>query len=1066
MVVYVRSAATDAAGSISGSIMLTSAGAGNQTVAVNGTVNSLPSVNAVANQIVNNGAVTAAVNFIGTGNTFTWTNDIPGIGLAASGSGDIASFTAVNTGSSPVKATITVTPKNAGYAYITNNGDGTVSVINTITNLVVATIPLPQQPFGVTVSPTGSFVYISDSPENEVSVISTATNTVVNTIPSNGSIPRGMCVSPDGRSLYVVNEISGNVAVINTASGALITSVNVGISPYDVCVSLDGSRIYVTNQGSNSVSIINTISNTVINTLPVGQNPNGIAISPDGSQVYVTNGPASSISVINTTTNIVTAISGDIDLQVAIVISPNGNYAYVSNGDSGSVSVFDIKAQKVISTIQIPGASGPFGISINSDGSEVYVANQQGTVSVINTITNTITSTINVGLGPISFGNFITPGSGCGGIPVTFTIIVEPTRPTITATTATGTISACTGQASASPNIQQFTVSGSGLTGNITANAPNGFELSFTAGSGYGSSVVLAQTGGAVSNTIVYVRSAASLPNSTTTANVLLTSQGAPSQNVLVTATVNPILTASLSIATSTNNICAGTPVTFTATPTNGGTSPVYQWLINGSNAGTNSPTFSSSTFANGDLVSCVISSSYACVAPAIATSNTITMSVVPDIIPSVSIAASQNAVCAGTMIIFTATQVNGGDTPVYQWLVNGNNAGTNSSTFSGSNFTNGDIVSCVITSNATCATPVTLSSNSINISVNPLVSPAVSITASENNVCAGTMVIFTATPINGGSSPVYQWLLNNNNTGINSPTFASKTLMNGDVISCQLTSNANCLTISDATSNDITMIVNAQVVPSVSVKTSTNGVCAGTPVTFTASPANGGDSPIYQWLQNGSNAGTNSSTFSSSTFANGDMVSCMMTSSSTCAIPAKITSNSIVLNIFPLPVVNAGGNKTIEKGSSVTLTATASENIAGITWSPFTGLDNNKILNPKASPPTTTLYTITVQTSAGCMATDSVVVTVLYGITIPNTFTPNGDGINDKWDIQNLNNYQNCVVRVFDRYGGEVYSSKGQYNAWDGTINGRRCPVGTYYYLINLNDGKQPLSGFVALIR
>ena len=333
-----------------------------------------------------------------------------------------------------------------------------------------------------------------------------------------------------------------------------------------------------------------------------------------------------------------------------------------------------------------------------------------------------------------------------------------------------------------------------------------------------------------------------------------------------------------------------------------------------------------------------------------------------------------------------------------------------------------------------------------------------------QNNICPGTNVTFTATPANGGGSPVYQWLLNGNNTGINSPTFASSTLSNGDIISCRLTSNTTCLTLSDATSNNITMMVNVQAIPAVSINISANNVCAGTPVTFTASPTNGGNPPVYQWLLNGNNAGTNSPTFSSSAFANGDVVSCVMTSTLACAAPASIASNSIITNIFPLPVVKGGGNKTIKKGSSVALTATA--NVTDITWSPFTGLDNNKILNPHATPASTTLYTITVQTAVGCMAMDSVTVTVFDGISIPNTFTPNGDGVNDKWDIQNLKDYQNCVVRIFDRYGGEVYSSKGYYNAWDGTINGRRLPVGTYYYLINLNDGTRPLSGFVALIR
>jgi gliding motility-associated-like protein len=90
----------------------------------------------------------------------------------------------------------------------------------------------------------------------------------------------------------------------------------------------------------------------------------------------------------------------------------------------------------------------------------------------------------------------------------------------------------------------------------------------------------------------------------------------------------------------------------------------------------------------------------------------------------------------------------------------------------------------------------------------------------------------------------------------------------------------------------------------------------------------------------------------------------------------------------------------------------------------------------------------------------------VLDGITIPNTFTPNRDGVNDTWEVKNLKDYQNCTVLIFDRYGGQVYSSKGYPTAWDGTIGGRRLPTGTYYYIINLNNGTAPLAGWVALIR
>jgi len=1058
-VVYVRSAATALTGSISGNVTLTSAGAGNQTVAVTGTVNAAPTVNTVANQTVNNGAPTTAVNFTGTGNTFTWVNDTPGIGLAASGTGNIASFTAINTGNSPVVATITTTPLNAGFAYVPSVNSNNVSVINTITNMVVATIPVGSKPMGVSVSPDGSRVYVVNSSSSSVSVINTATNMVIATVVV-GPFPNMVAVSPDGSRVYVTNGSTNSVSVINCITNVVVATIQVGSDPEGVLVAPDGSQIYVADAGSNTVSVINTVTNGVIN-IPVGNTPLALAVSPDGSRIYVTNNQAKSVSVINTITNMVVATIQVGALPNGITVSPDGSKVYVANNSSSNVAVINTATNTVISTII---TSNPVGLSLSPDGSKLYVTS--GNVTVINTATGAVITTIAAGNGSSSIGNFISSGTGCTGTPIKFTITVEPSPPIITAGSASGTISACTGAASASPNIQQFTVSGSGLTGNILATAPAGFEVSLASGNGYGSSVTITQNTGAVNGTVVYVRSAASLPNGTTTANVQLSSPGAPGQTVSVTGTVNPIATASLAIAASGSNICAGSPVTFTATPTNGGISPVYQWLLNGSNAGTNSPTFSSSTFANGDVVSCVMTSSYACATPANTTSNSITMNVTPDVIPTISIAASQNTICAGTLVTFTAMPINGGNAPVYQWLVNGNNAGTNSTTFSSSNFADGDIVTCIMTSNAGCATPASVTSNSINMSVSPFESPAIGIVASQNNICPGTNITFTATPTNGGNTPVYQWLLNGNNTGLNSPTFSSSTLSNGDVISCRLNSNATCLTIANATSNNITITVNAQVAPAVSINLSANNVCAGTSLTLTATPTNGGNTPIYQWMVNGNNAGTNSQTFSSSTFANGDVISCVMMSSAGCATPASATSNSIIANIFPLPVVNGGGNKTIENGSTVALNATASGNITDITWSPSTGLDNNKILTPHASPAATTSYTITVQTASGCVATDVVTVTVFYGIVIPNTFTPNGDGVNDKWDIKNLNDYQNCNVRIFDRYGGLVYSSIGYYNAWDGTAKGRPVPVGTYYYVINLNNGTRPMSGFVALIR
>jgi len=454
------------------------------------------------------------------------------------------------------------------------------------------------------------------------------------------------------------------------------------------------------------------------------------------------------------------------------------------------------------------------------------------------------------------------------------------------------------------------------------------------------------------------------------TSSVTCASPASATSNA-ITMTVNPVLTPAVTIAASASAICAGTLVTFTATPTNGGT-PAYQWLLNGSNTGTNSSTYTNSGLVNGDIVSCVMTSSITCASPASATSNAITMTVNPVLTPSVSIVASASAICAGTSVIFTATPTNGG-TPAYQWLLNGSNTGTNSSTYANSGLVNGDIVSCVMTSSITCASPASATSNAITMTVNPVLTPSVSIAASASAICAGTSVIFTATPTNGGT-PAYQWLLNGASTGTNSSTYANSGLVNGDIVSCVMTSSLACASPASATSNAITMTVNPVLTPSVSIAASASTICAGTSVTFTATPTNGG-TPAYQWLLNGSNTGTNSSTYTNSGLVNGDIVSCVMTSTETCASPATASSNAITMVVNTIPAAEAGNTATYS-GTPIPI-GSASNGPGIVSWLPAAGLDNASAAQPLASPSVTTIYTVSINNN-GCTATDTV--TVYFG--------------------------------------------------------------------------------------
>lgn len=402
-----------------------------------------------------------------------------------------------------------------------------------------------------------------------------------------------------------------------------------------------------------------------------------------------------------------------------------------------------------------------------------------------------------------------------------------------------------------------------------------------------------------------------------------------------ITMTVTPTETPSVSsaITSGTNPACAGTSVTFTATPGNGGTTPSYQWQVNGVNVGTNSSTYTTSTLANGQVVTCILTSNAACTSPTTATSTGITMSVNPSVTPAVTtaITSGNNPTCAGASVIFTATPSNGGTTPSYQWKVDGVNAGTNSSTFNTTTLTNGQVVTCVLTSTAVCANPATATSTGITMNVSSALTPAVSaaITSGANPSCSGASVTFTATPTNGGAIPSYQWKVDGVNAGTNSATFTTSALTNGQVVTCELTSNSACANPTTATSTGITMTVSPTVPAGIAtaITSGSNPACAGTSLIFTASPANGGTTPSYQWKVDGVNTGTNSATFTTNTLTTGQVVTCVLTSNSACASPATATSAGITMTINPsvMPAVSvsltSGTNPTCE-GTSLTFTA------------------------------------------------------------------------------------------------------------------------------------------------
>lgn len=173
------------------------------------------------------------------------------------------------------------------------------------------------------------------------------------------------------------------------------------------------------------------------------------------------------------------------------------------------------------------------------------------------------------------------------------------------------------------------------------------------------------------------------------------------------------------------------------------------------------------------------------------------------------------------------------------------------------------------------------------------MASPTIVLTKNvPDTFCTGTPVIFTATITNGGTSPHYQWYKNGNAAGLDQDTYTDNGLNDLDSIRCVLTSNATCITSSTASSATDTVHVNPLLAANISIDASPNDtICSGTTVTLTATVSNAGATPAYQWYVNGSAAGTNQNTYTTSLFNDSDVVNCVLTSAYACPTQATVTS-------------------------------------------------------------------------------------------------------------------------------------------------------------------------------
>lgn len=424
-----------------------------------------------------------------------------------------------------------------------------------------------------------------------------------------------------------------------------------------------------------------------------------------------------------------------------------------------------------------------------------------------------------------------------------------------------------------------------------------------------------------------------------------------------------------------------------------------------------------------------------------------------------IHIGMTSKAFCPGIRETFEVLNSPSGYIQTYQWYINGiKQAGGDSAIFYSSNLKNGDQVYLDY------GTICTANNYSDTLMISLSTKPVVTLKTNANQICAGSPIQIQAISQPDLPGANYEWYVNSIRSSANTNVFVSSSLKSGDQIYCiQVPTTSTCFPM--VISDTLSLSLLAHVQAGIFIRSSPDSVCQGSPMQFIAGFFNGGTKPQFQWYLNGNKVGPDDSIFTSNTLKLGDSIRCSLISSIPCAL-SPVNSNILYPYINPIPSLNLPSSVTVNFGNSIQINPQVIGTSNTYLWTPASGIDNPSSPSPNIPPLATTTYRLKVTNSNGCSDTASITINVVGGLQIPNAFSPNGEGINDTWSISSLEETKDITVDIYNRFGQILFHSKGYSQPWDGTYNGKYLPFGTYYYLINFNNGTKPLSGYLTLIR
>ena len=322
--------------------------------------------------------------------------------------------------SAPEPAAESMSSSAGPRLYVSNETEGSISVIDATSNRLLRTVPVGKRPRGIRTTRDGRTVYVAlsgspiagpgvdesklpppDRSSDGIGVVDAASGRLLRILKS-GTDPEQFVLSSDERRLFVANEDAGQISVVDVDTGVIVKTITVGEEPEGVDLSPDGRFVYVTSEGENQVAVVDTTSLERVALVHVGARPRSTAFLPDASRAYVSAENDAAVYVIDTASfKVASRVSvGDATQRpMGVVAAPDGKAIFVTTGRGRQLHRIGVPDHTISARVDV--GERPWGVAISDDGRTLFTANgPSNDVSIVDAATMTVTAKVKVGERP------------------------------------------------------------------------------------------------------------------------------------------------------------------------------------------------------------------------------------------------------------------------------------------------------------------------------------------------------------------------------------------------------------------------------------------------------------------------------------------------------------------------------------------------------------------------------------------------------------------------------------------------------------------------------------------